>query len=135
MQVVASDIAIDNRNILDSGKMFNSSDPEIGAALEDVTPLAARTIKIKRDLGAPYPMLARVRTEAMRDSIEPSSVGGGRAAVVVEDDVKSQFQQSTRPFFGVSESALAKTQERCDEAAERIVNQLQGFTATVKITV
>lgn len=130
-KIVADDIA----DILLLEEQFESSSPEIGASLTDVEPLADYTVALKRREGSPFPSKPRVRTGALLASI--SEDAGDLFGIVFlgdSDETKVNYQQLTRPFFGVSSRALAKVEASLEAQGSRLVEQLSSVNlGTVRV--
>jgi hypothetical protein len=133
-EIVQSDI----RQILLNQEAFTSSDPEVGASLGNVIPLADATPEIKRRMGFPmYAEIPRIRTGALLASISNEFGGFGQIGTFIRAADYGYEQQyglpsngvqpnAPRPFFGISDRALKKCEAEIEKAGSKIEEDFAG---------
>jgi hypothetical protein len=139
LKSATKEIREDIKTIFLAEEQFDSSDPEIGASLAGVEPLAPRTIAIKRAGG--YPMTPRVRTGMLMNSIADYYGELDAEVFVAGSEEKARVQQEgegrtiARPFFGVSGRALANIETNLQAQGEKLIAQLNSLQWTEQVTV
>ena len=132
-QIISQDI----RDIFEEELQFGG-DPEIvGASLIEAEPWTPYTVALKEYLGAPMPSKPRVRFGTLMASIA-EEVGDLVATVNLTDpdDTKVEYQQRTRPFWGVSDRALKGIEELAASKESELTAALDGIELeTVRVTV
>lgn len=137
-------VAADIRNII--GHQEQLSNPEqVGSGLVGVVPLSETTIARKRAAGARAAETPRYLTGRLLNSIREYEFGD-LTALVQPDAPYAEEQQlglpsngikplAARPFFGISDRALASAKTECEKIATKMVAALDKVTIQADMTV